>query len=244
MKLKRKSVTVVLLSVALLCVAFGVRSTLGIYLPSTRTVGVQVGNWAAYSALAEGNMTGFNATNVPVSLKITVSAISGTNVTCQTVENFENGTQKPGTGSIDVNSGGDNLTAWIIAANLNQNDSVYNGLGGFFLRGAILNYTTTRNYLGSNVEVCQSNTTGQTTSVGYSYFESINFTWFRSSGMLAEATISLTEVISGTYSWLYEHIIVTSNSAVPEFPGSLDLPLLAAFSTLAIVGLKKKVVKR
>jgi hypothetical protein len=243
MKLKRKSAIIVSLSVALLCVAFGVRSTLGIYLPSTRTVGVEVGNWAAYSVLAEGNMTGLNATNTPQSYTITVTGISGTNVTCQTVEKFTNGTQKTGTGSVDVNNGSGNMTGFLIAANLNQNDSVYNGSGEFF-PGAIINYTTTRNYLGSNVEVCQSNMTEQTTSVEYSYLYSYNYTWFRGSGMLAEVTVNMTEVISGTYSWQYEHIIVTSSSTVPEFPESLVLPLLAAFSTLAVVIARKKVVKK
>jgi uncharacterized membrane protein len=242
MKLKRKSVTVVLLSVALLCVALGVRSTLGIYLPSTRTVGVQVGNWATYSVLAEGNMTGFNATT-PESYTFTITGISGANVTCQTFEKFTNGTQETGTGSVDVNSGSGNMTGFLIAANLNQNDSVYNGSGGFF-PGAIINYTTTRNYLGSNVEVCQSNTTERTTTVEYSYFDSYNFTWFRANGMLAEATVNMTEVVSGTFSWLYEHIIVTSNSSVPEFPESLVLPLLAAFSILAVVIAKKRLIKK
>ena len=59
---------------------------------------------AEYSVFAEGNMTNFNATNMPVDFKFTVAS-SGSNATCQTRENFKNRTQKTGVGGVDVDSG-------------------------------------------------------------------------------------------------------------------------------------------
>lgn len=256
MKLKRKSVVLVSLSIALLCAAFGIQSALGIYSArvyslTTRTVGVQVGSWGEYSLVASGNLTSltsFNATNIPVNETITVATISGTNVTCQTLENFKNNTQKIGTGSVDVESGSGNLTVFLIAANLNKGDMVYNGslmlLGMVSITGAIVNETTTRNYLGPNVEVCHTNLTQQGILSYYRYFYSLNFFWFRDSGMLAEATLNATVVGGATYYYGYEHITITSNSTVPEFPASLILPLFAVLSTLAVVSAKRKLFKK
>jgi hypothetical protein len=245
-KLKGKSVVLVSLSVVLLCAAFGIQSTWGTYLSTSRTVGVYVGSWGEYSFVASGNLTSltnFNATNIPVNETITVATISGTNVTCQTLENFKNNTQKAGTGSVDVESGSGNLTGFLIAANLNKSDLVYNGpwmiLGMVSIAGAIVNETTTRNYLGSNVIVCHTNLTQQDISFYYYYFYSLNFFWFRDSGMLAEATLNATAIVGRTYYYGYEHIIITSNSTVPEFQASLILSLFAVVSTLAVVSAKK-----
>ena len=164
MKLKRESVAIVSLTIALLLGAFGIQSMMVMALP-TRTVGVQVGNWAEYNVFVDGNATYLNKINIPVSDRFTVATISGTNITCQGFETFKNLTQRAITGSIDVESGSGNMSGFIIAANLNPGDTVYNGSWGGFT-GSIINETTTRNYLGSNVEVCHMNRTSKTISPG------------------------------------------------------------------------------
>lgn len=243
MGLKRKTVTLASLTIALLCVALGIQAVR--VMAQTRTVGVQVGSWAHYSFLVEGNVTG--VPNEPVNATLTVTGISGTNVTCQTVENFKNGTQKAGTGSVDVNSGSGNTSGNIIAANLNAGELVYNGpwsADGITATGATINGTATRSYLGESMEVCYLNLTQEyTPAAGYSIFESVDYVWLRGSGMAAEEVINMTSTSPSGFQWWYMDITITS-STVPEFPVSLILPLFVVLSTLVVVIAKKRLVKK
>jgi hypothetical protein len=239
-RLKRKSVTLASLSIALLCAALGIQAV-RVMAQQLRTVGVYVGDWAEYSVVYEGNYTGLNMAKMPVSIKLTVVGISGTNITCKTWGAFKNGSQETGAGSVDVESGIGNLTLFIIAADLNKGDSIYNGS---VYSGFTINETITRNYLGSNVEVNHLNVTQHDTTSGISVNSSANYFWYRDSGLLAEEVTNETimNTTSGVESWLYDHITVTA--AVPEFPVSLILPLFVVLSTLVVVSAKKRLVKK
>ena len=239
MKLQRKNVMLVLLTVVMLCVVLGIQSIRGITL-STRAVGVQVGQWAEYDLFADGNATGFDPTNIPAHAKMTVTGISSTNVTLQSLEDFTNGTQITSAGIIDVESGQGNETGTIIAANLNAGDPVYNGSWSYM--GAIINETITRNYLGSNMETNHMNLTQQYTIPQGSVSMSLNYFWFRGSGILAEVVVNVTVVQGAIETWEYEHVTITGTN-VPEFPVNMILPLFAVLSTLAAVGAKKRLSK-
>jgi hypothetical protein len=246
MKLKRRSVTLVSLSIALLCAAFGIQATRVMAL-QTWTVGVHIGDWAEYSFVAEGNLTGFSSTNIPESGNVTVTGISGTNITCQSWYSLTNGTQETDTGSVDVESGSGNMTGGVIAADLNEGDLVYNGSwssssSSWSFTGATINETVTRNYLGSSVTTNHLNVTEQSDGI----YMSMDCFWFRDSGVLAEVVFNYTLVESGAYMWAYVDEIITGASVdvVPEFSVSLILPLFVALSTLAVVSAKKRFVKK
>lgn len=239
MKLKRKSVILISLAFAMLSATLGIQS-MRVMASTTRTVGVNINDWANYSAFADGNATILNTTDIPVSFKITIVGINGTNVTCQESATYLNGTQMTSPGYIDVDSGNGNMSGFIIAANLNQGDLVYNGSWSF--SGAIINETIpARSYLGSDWEINHMNLTNQVGIPGYWANYSWNFYWFRGSGMMAEMALNFTYLQSGTLTWLYEHITITS--AVPEFSASVILPLFMALSIVAIVIVRKRLLR-
>jgi len=61
------------------------------------------------------------------SAQIIITEDSGTTVTTQMVMHFKNGTQQSNTDLTNVSTGQGNLTMFLIAANLNPNDSIYQG---------------------------------------------------------------------------------------------------------------------
>jgi hypothetical protein len=237
-RLKKESVIFVSLIFALLCAFLVIQATRVVASPA-RTVGVHVGDWEETTNSAQGNLTGFNATNVPVHGKLTVVGISGTNVTCQILSTYKNGTQKTTTGHIDVGTGLGNATGILIAANLNAGDLVYTGQWTF--AGTTINETITRNYLGSNVEVNHLSLITNETGSGYSVFSHMDWYWIRGSGLLAEMTENVTEIVSGVKTWEYTHGIVSG--AIPEFPVSTILTSFVVLSILAVVCARKRLFK-
>ncbi len=69
----------------------------------------------------------------------TITQVSGTEVTAQMLTLFKNVTQQLDTGITDVLTGQGNLTMFLIAANLNPNDQIYQGKGN-----EVINETITR----------------------------------------------------------------------------------------------------
>jgi parallel beta-helix repeat protein len=209
----------VLLTLLLMGMALTSLSTSLAQVSATRTVGVQVGSWWEVSAVAEGNMTGFNAANQPDYAKFDVTGISGTNVTLQTLWRYANGTQMSLTGSVDVENGSGDLAGLIIAAGLNKGDQIYNGTwyltGGQDESGATINDTLTRNYLGSNVEVCHWNWTRASTS--WNYF------WLRDTGILAESTENMTVVETDAYYWEYLDVTITGYFPAGALTGTVTI---------------------
>jgi parallel beta-helix repeat protein len=219
--------TGILLTLLLMVMTLTSLSTSLAQVSATRTVGVQVGSWWEVSVVAEGNMTGFNATNQPDYAKFNVTGISGTNVTLQTLWRYANGTQMTLTGSVDVENGSGDLTGLIIAADLNKGDQIYNGTwyltGGQDESGATINDTLTRNYLGSNVEVCHWNWTRRSTSTGYNASTSWNYFWLRDSGILAETAQNMTVVETGAYYWEYLGVTITGYFPAGALTGSITI---------------------
>jgi len=89
-------------------------------------------------------------------------------------------------------------------------------------------------------------------SPGMNYTVSYEYCWFRSTGMLAEATMyQLTQVESGNITefsgssnttWLEAGIIILN--IIPEFPSSLILPLFMMVTLLAVIVYGRKPIKR
>jgi hypothetical protein len=237
MKLERKSVTLVLALVVLLCAALGIQSMK--VMADARTAGVQVGDWANYSASASGNWTEFVPADVPVSESVTVTDVTGTNVTLEMVSTFSNTSQTTDTGIVDVETGSGNASGSIIAANLNAGDLVYTGTWEY--TDATINETITHNYLGSNVEVNHLNITTEIISLYVNSSTAMDYFWFKDTGVIAEMVINGTYVAEGTMYWMYMHLEITG--MVPEFPISIILPLFLILSTLAVVTAKKKLYK-
>ncbi len=93
----------------------------------TRTVGVIVGNKFRYSFAASWSSDDPSATppsylvdfNDTQWLEITITAISGTNITGQTTAHYKNGTENTGGVWVDVNTGpGNNVVSLFISAHL------------------------------------------------------------------------------------------------------------------------------
>jgi hypothetical protein len=61
------------------------------------------------------------------SAQVTITDVSGTAVTLQTILQFKNGTQQSSTGVTDVSTGIGDSTLSLIAANLTANDPIYEG---------------------------------------------------------------------------------------------------------------------
>lgn len=126
---KRFSVTVVVM--ALLFV-----SLLGSAFAQDRLPGVSVGNEFTYSQQSYWLTTDPNA-HIPAGLadvnmtayyKVTVTGVSGTNVSTHTVWQFANGTEVEEDGSVSTETTAYQGGYWvIIASNLNENDRVHPG---------------------------------------------------------------------------------------------------------------------
>jgi hypothetical protein len=246
--LKRKSVTLVLLTVAILLVAFGVQSTKVM----ATTVGVNVGEGAEYSVSVNGYEPSLNLSNQLFDLKFTVVRIIDTNITCKDSETFLNGTQETNMETVDVETGSGNFSGIIIPANLNEGDLIYTGpwsTGDLDCTNATINETVTRNYLGSNVQVNHLSLTEQlanSSGIEGTTIVSMNLTgnwfWLKDSGILAEADEDswFLNTQDETF-WLSSSISITR--IVSEFPVSMILPLFIALSTLAVVSAKKRLPK-
>jgi len=101
-----------------------------------RIVGVKVGDWAKYgNFLATWKSNDPNAQRPPLDLvehnntewtTNTVTIISGTRITFQTIIHYKNGTETSRFSDIDINTGDGNGLFAFISANLNPFESVYN----------------------------------------------------------------------------------------------------------------------
>jgi hypothetical protein len=103
----------------------------------TRIAGVSEGDWFKYGFSFEWdseldpelNMTSeeFPFTDFLLGdwVTLTIQDVSASNVTGQFLIHFENGTEKSQLGSVDLETGEGDLRNWLIAANLNADDSLY-----------------------------------------------------------------------------------------------------------------------
>ena len=241
-------------------------SFLGFVSAQTREPGVSIGDSFKYSF--EFNVDVSDSSFVPPSLfedlmeevknidsvQATVTQISGSVVTMQTVIQFENGTQQSETTTFDVANGEDstqeaNIGMFLIAANLNAGDNIYaSGKGG------AINETVTRSYpsgsrevnhqsivLNYDVGLDELDGTGITEGLQQSNMQDTY--WDKQTGALVEMTFNMvtrSSVINADID-LNVQLVDSSVFVVPEFPASSILVVLAlGVSTLVVVFRYKK----
>lgn len=212
----------------------------------TRTVGVGVGNkfrftlgtvsWISDdpsatppSALVDANNTQW--------VEVTITTISGTNVTGQVTRHYKNGTEITEGGWVDVDTGdGENITGLVISANLAAGDSVYTSSP---YNDYIINETVPRTYFGGVRDTNHLNTASNTNSSSGTLSLRTNLYWDKSTGFAVETRQETTsQTGSYTTTWSEDGQIISSNVwTVPEFstwtPALLILIALTS-ATIAI----------
>jgi hypothetical protein len=206
----------------------------------TRKVGVSVGNTFRYSAHSGWTSTDPNA--VPASslldvndsqwVEFTVTAISATRITAQGATLYKNGTEITQGAWIDVTTGnGENLTNFIISANLAPGDSIYNSAD---YNTWIINETVSRTY---QTGARDTNHFNSTLSSGTDIYLT-SWYWDKSTGVAVEAlvgTISQSGSYTTTQLIVFE-IISSGLWIVPEFPTWIStLLMLIALTSATIV---------
>jgi len=202
---------------------------------TTRTVGVSVGNtfrcsvtvsWHSTdpSATFPSNLVDFNNTQWG---EVTVTGISGTQITGNITSHYKNGTEISTPGWVDVNTGNSLiLTESFISANLAAGDSEYTSSP---YNTNIINNTVTRTYLGVGRE---------TNHLGYAYpGGSTDLYWDKTTGFLVEVLVESTSQTFGytTTSSLDVQIISSNVWTVPEFPTWTPALLILIALTSAIM---------
>jgi len=110
---------------------------------TTRIVGVNVGDWFKYSDITVNWSSNDPSATLPEVYKdlnetqwfdVTVTLISGTNITGQLTTHYKNGTETTFGGWVDIDTGnGENLTLGFISANLVAGDTLYTSAYYFIL---------------------------------------------------------------------------------------------------------------
>ena len=188
-------------------------------------VGVKVGDWAEYSVVWPVNAT----TTYTGTMKIDVTNVESTtiyySVSCNPPYEHEDH------GSVDVSTGistGFSI-GFFIAANLSAGDQILPAQSVL-----TINETTSREYLGQNVEVNHLNVSDGSGTT-------INFYWVKATGMLAEYSIH--EILNGEVSDSTAQL--TSASIIPEFSTPVLVLAFAATTLSAAIVLhgKKHLIK-
>lgn len=209
-----------------------------------RTPGVYPGDWAIYDIVVEWSSTDPSQTCPPSLLelnkmewiKFDFPSVMGTNITGQMITHFENGSETIQGGWVDIDSGqGENMTIWVIAANLHAGDTLYTS--GYYYTW-IINETIMKMYQGLARWTNHFNLTAEKTDSGNYTCNSFNFYWDQQTGIIVKINQSTyMETISGITSASLAAIITETNRwIVPEFPtSSLILTAFIATSSFAIL---------
>ncbi|MGD9131320.1 MAG: hypothetical protein PVH73_07085 [Candidatus Bathyarchaeota archaeon] len=225
-----------------------------------RTVGVTEGDWFTYDVNASWNSTDPNAPFPPSAYgdweimngtewtKITITDVSGTNVSFQGLSHFKNGTEELGGGYIDVDTGDEaNATFVLISANLDVNDNLYTS--GNYSSWAI-NETITRAYPDGVRNTNHVNMTyGGSWTVNETechYYYYINFYWDKETGILVEDSFAVsnqTEEHLTTWS-VVSTIVDSSVWIIPEFPAGTSMLVISIILVVTIFGIERRLTKK
>ena len=214
--MKRKYVLAIVATVILIGM-FGVNRA-----SAHRSVGVGVCDWAEYTVYYSGNAT--FPPQLPLdleSMKLTVEDISGTNITFEQIGHYTNGTEEGGINSVDVETGQGHGSGLFIAKNLNESDLIYtspppSGPFGLNFGGLTINETISRQYLGNAVKVNHLNVTGSESSPEGNQTTSLNFYWYKATGIIAEMSVSGSLQQEGNTTWLEYGMAVSAMEVIPQ----------------------------
>jgi len=214
--MKRKYLLAITATVILIGM-FGVKRAFG-----QRTVGVNICDWAQYTGFHSGNET--LPPQLPPDLewmKLTVDEISGTNIAFEQIYHYTNGTEVGGINSADVETGQGNGTGMFIAKNLNESDLIYtspppSGPFGLNFGGLKINETISRQYLGNAFEVNHLNVTGSESSPEGNATISLNFYWYRATGIIAEMSAYGLFQRDGNTTWFEYGAAVSAMEVIPQ----------------------------
>ncbi|KON33173.1 hypothetical protein AC477_01835 [miscellaneous Crenarchaeota group-1 archaeon SG8-32-1] len=205
-----------------------------------RTVGVSEGEWFKYGIELDWNyeleespedfiFTDFLEGDI---ITLTIQDVSGTNVTGQFTIHYENGSERILNGSVDLTTGEGDLRNWLISANLNANNPLYETE-----IDETINQTVSQSYpWGSR----------QTNQLLYSYnfssgedYSSLNlgFYWDQEIGILTELSLEAEMQQNGTLMDGSVSLILTESNQqnIPEFPTIILVLLFILVTLLAII---------
>lgn len=216
----------------------------------TRMPGVSVGNSFKYSYALDLNVDTSQAILPELFqalidqaksidwTQITITSVSSTDVTAQILTKFKNGTQQSSTEVMDVATGEGNLTMFLIAANLNANDQIYQG------SDEKINETITRTYSSGSRQVNHENVTMDYT-VGQEELSAFNITgplqqsntqniyWDKQSGSLVEMSYKMQTRSSQVNADMNLDVVLVESNVftVPEYPVIIIVLIGMAVST-------------
>jgi hypothetical protein len=244
----------------LFIVVIALSATLGGSLAQTRVPGVAVGNTFNYTYTLDINTNGspggfpdlfqslIDQAESMDSAQITITKVSGTTVTTQMVIHFKNGTQQSNTDITDVSTGQGNLTMFLIAANLNPNDSIYQGNNN-----EKINETITRTYpsgarqlnhenITMNYNVTQDELAGFGITGPLQQTNSQDTYWDKQTGSLVEMSYKMVTRSAQVNADVSINIQLAESNVftVPEYPVILLVLVALVVPTLIAVKLKCK----
>lgn len=212
------------------------------------TVGIVGGNWFMYGNItASWNSTDPNAQPPAIVeaygqmqwIILNFTDVVGTTVLGQFTFHFKNGneTSQPG-GSIDVDTGDGPLNGWLISANLQSGDPVYNS------SILIINETITKSYPSGVRDTNHVRTIIPYNATGYSYSQ--DYYWDRSTGVLLENFFEDSNH-TGTYvenSSFYVQLTGSNVWLVPEFPIWTATVLVFVTITFVVLNIRVRSERR
>jgi hypothetical protein len=240
-----------------------ISSIFGNVLAQNHMPGVAVGNTFKYTYTFDSNIpqsiSGFpelfqtliDQAKSMDSAQITITQVSGTTVTMQMIMQFKNGTQQSSTGTTDVSTGQGNLTMFLIAANLNPNDQIYQGNNN-----EKINETITRTYSSGARQVNHENITlnynvTQDELAVYGITSPIQQTnsqdtyWDKQTGSLVEMSyrmVTRSTLVNADIS-ISVKLVESNVFTVPEYPEILLLLIALVVPTIVVIKFKNKLPK-
>jgi hypothetical protein len=211
----------------------------------TRVPGVFQGNTFTYDVTASWSSNSPTAA-VPAELldinkteyyRVTIAAVSGAEITTQTVWRFINGTETNTVGTINVETGITNGGFWaIVAGNLGVNDRLHPSGQNYIT----VNATVTRDYLGGARETNHLILTLQDSDTGGDFIEHVDYYFDKQTGMLVQLNDAKVYSNPTTTITKFWRIKESNVWVVPEFPSALILPLFMITTMIAVIAYKKK----
>jgi len=176
--------------------------------------------------------------------QITISSVSGSEVTVQMIVQFKNGTQQTSNGVTDVASGDGNLTTFLIASNLRANDQIYQGSSSDKINETISSKYSSGTREVNHQSIINNYNVSQEELSGFNITEPLQQTntqdtyWDKQTGALVEMSYKMTTrsaLINADIS--VDIALINSNVyTVPEYPTWIIV--LTALVTSTILTIK------